>query len=426
MINEKLFQFIWQFQYFNKKELQTVDGETLQIIHPGIFNRDQGPDFSEARIKIGETILAGNIELHINSSDWNKHNHTTDKNYSTIILHVLWRHDEIIAHNNGSPFPTLELQSRVSKLLLERYEQLMHSQQFVPCENSLPVLSEIGWMSWKERLTAERLQRKSMLVLEMLEKSNQHWEEIFWWQLARNFGMKINAAIFEQIAKSVSVNILSKHKNQIHQLEALLMGQAGLLQNNFEEDYPKLLQREYQFLSKKYKLQPLQKAPAFLRMRPANFPTIRLAQLAMLINNSSHLFSKIKEAKDAEEIKVLLDVTANDHWHYHYIFDETTPYKPKKLGAQMVDNIIINTIVPVLFAYGLYTREQQWKEKAISFLNEISPEQNNITKTWQHLNVKNTNALDSQALLELKKFYCDERRCLECAVGNKLLKGIEK
>jgi hypothetical protein len=425
MINEKLLQFIWQFQYFNKNELQTIAGENLQIIYPGISNKDQGPDFSEAKIKIDTTILAGNIELHINASDWHEHHHSSDKNYANIILHVVWNNDEIIFDNNCKPFPALDLQSRVSKLLLEKYEQLMQSQQFIPCEKSLPVLSEIGWISWKERLAIERLQRKSILVLELFKQSNHHWEEVFWWLLARNFGMKINAEIFEQLAKSISINIIAKHKNQIHQLEALLLGQSGLLENDFEEDYPKLLQREYQFLAKKYKLNILQKQPAFLRMRPANFPTVRLAQLAMLINHSTHLFSKIKEAKDIAEIKSLLNITANDYWHYHYIFDEMTPYKPKKLGVQMADNIIINTIVPVLFAYGFYTREQQWKDKAILFLNEISAEQNNITKSWQQLNVTNANALDSQALLELKKYYCDEKRCLDCAVGNKFLKEKE-
>jgi hypothetical protein len=424
MINEKLLQFIWQFQYFNKNELQTIEGENLQIIHPGIYNKDQGPDFSEAKIKIENTVLVGNIELHIHSSDWHQHHHSSDKNYSNI-LHVVWNNDEIIFDNNGKAFPSLDLQSRVSNLLLEKYEQLMQSQQFVPCEKHLPVLSEIGWTSWKERMAVERLQRKSILVLELFEQSNHHWEEIFWWQLARNFGVKINAEIFEQLAKSISINIIAKHKNQIHQLEALLLGQSRLLENDFEEDYPKLLKREYQFLSKKYKLNILQKQPAFLRMRPANFPTVRLAQLAMLINHSTHLFSKIKEAKDIDEIKSLLNITANDYWHYHYIFDEATPYKPKKLGAQMTENIIINTIVPVLFAYGLYTREQQWKDKAIFFLNEIFAEQNSITKLWQQLNVKNANALDSQALLELKKYYCDEKRCLDCAVGNKLLKEKE-
>ena len=422
MITERLLQFIWQFQYFNLNELQTFDGEPLYIIHPGLFNKDQGPDFSHTKIQIGTTTLIGNSELHITSSGWRQHKHSEDKNYSNVILHIVWQHDEDVKDCNGHPIPTLELQPRVSNLLINRYSQLMHSQLFVPCEKHLPVLSELGWVSWKERLIAERLQKKSIFVLNLLKDSRQHWEEVFWWMLARNFGIKVNQEVFEQVAKNISITILAKHKNQIHQLEALLLGQAGLLGDNFTEDYPLLLQREYRFLAKKYSLRDIFQKPLFLRMRPANFPTVRLAQLAMLINNSSHLFSKIKEANSSQELRSYLDIIANDYWHYHYRFEETTVYNPKRVGVQMVDNIIINTIVPVLFSYGYYNKDQHCKDKALHFLSELQPEKNNITKSWQLFNVSNINALESQALLELKKYYCDKKRCLECAVGNKLLR----
>ena len=371
MLSERLLQFIWQFQYFNQNELTTAGDENLQIIYNGSYNKNQGPDFSEAKIKIDTTVLIGNIELHINASDWYKHHHEKDENYAGIILHVVWNNDEVVYDKLLKALPTLELKPRVSKLLIEKYSSLMESQLFIPCEKNLPLASSIIWLSWKERLIVERLQRRSKVILQLLLQSNNSWEELFWWLLAKNFGANVNSTFFEELARSIKVNILSKHKNQIHQLEALLFGQGGLLQNNFEEEYPKMLQREYKFLAKKYKLVQLNSKPAFLRMRPANFPTIRLAQLAMLINNASHLFSKIKELQNVNEVRKLFDVTANDYWHYHYRFDEKSLNRPKTLGLQMIDNIFINTVCPVLFCYGMHTNEQKWKDKAIYFFAGI-------------------------------------------------------
>jgi Protein of unknown function (DUF2851) len=421
-MTEKLLQFIWQFQHYNKNELHTEDGEPLQIVKPGILNHNQGADFLQASIKIGNIILAGNIELHINTTDWNKHKHSSDANYSNIILHVVWQHDGNIKVTNSNSLPTLVLQNRVAKVLLQRYQQLMDEPNTIACQPFLPALSSMGWLAWKERLAAERLEQKSKKVLELYQQSNHHWEEVFWWMLAANFGIKVNAAYFLQLAQSISVNIIAKHKNQIHQLEALLLGQANLLQGSFEEDYPKLLQKEYQFLQKKYSLQTLSLQPAFLRMRPAAFPTVRLVLLAMLVKNSSHLFSKVKALQQLAEVKQLLNVTANDYWHYHYRFDEITVYKPKNLGETMIDNIIINTIIPVLFAYGLYSKEEEHKDKAIRWLQELAPEQNNITKSWKTKTISNDNALDSQALIQLTNCYCKEKLCLKCAVGNKIVK----
>jgi hypothetical protein len=281
----------------------------------------------------------------------------------------------------------------------------------------------LTWISWKERLLVERLQDKSAAVFEYLQKNNNHWEESFWWMLAKNFGARVNSAAFEKIAQSIPVNILAKHKNQIHQLEALLLGQAGLLDNDFTEEYPRLLQREYRFLKKKYALQKIAAPLFFLRMRPANFPSVRLAQLAMLVHNSSHLFSAIKDVSTIDQVKERLHITANDYWHYHYILDEPSAFKKKQLGRQMTENILINTVVPVLFAYGLYHKENRYKEKALQFLFDIAAEKNTVTKSFSALGISNTTAFDSQALLQLKNNYCDKRRCLDCAVGNKLLKS---
>lgn len=422
-MNERLLQFIWQFQYFNKTQLSTVDGSSLTILNPGRLNTNQGPDFSEAKIKLGNTIWVGNIEIHVNASQWNEHKHSGDANYSNIILHVVWIDDIQITDKNGEPLPTLALQTLVPKIMLQHYDQLMHSKGFVPCEDHLPLLSEMGWLAWKERLVAERLERKATHVLGLLQQANNHWEEVFWWMLAKNFGMKVNAAAFEQMAKSIPVNVLAKHKYQLNQLEAVLFGQSLLLNADVSEEYPRLLQREYKFLAAKYKLKPINKAPDFLRMRPANFPTVRLAQLAALVFKSTHLFSRILEIETIEQLYDLLDITANDYWHYHYIFDEATEYKPKNLGHTMADNIIINTVVPVLFGYGMHHKNQPAKDKAVYYLSSLSAELNAITKQWRSRSVVNKNALDSQALIELKNNYCTEKRCLSCAVGNRLLKA---
>lgn len=419
-MTERLLQYIWQLQYFNSNDLITEEGETLQIIKPGTLNTNQGPDFIDAKIKIGNTVWAGSIEIHINSSEWKNHKHSGDKNYKNVILHVVWKNDAEL----NLPFSTFILQDKVPKLLLKRYDELMNTESFIPCEKNIHLINTLTWQGWKDRLLIERLQTKASIIIEYLHKTNNHWEEVLWWLLAKNFGIKLNSIAFEKTAQSISINILAKHKGQIHQMEALLFGQAGLLQGEFKEDYPKLLQREYRFLQKKYKLQKVEGSLIFLRMRPSNFPTIRLAQLAMLVHESLHLFSKIKESKTLKEIRGLMDVTANDYWHYHYMLDEPSEFKKKKLGHQMIDNILINTVVPVLFAFGHYHSEEAYKEKALQWLLEIKAEKNSITTGFSALLVENKNAFDSQALIQLKNEYCNKKHCLDCSVGNKLISMV--
>jgi hypothetical protein len=419
MMTERLLQYIWQFQYFNRRELQVSTGENLQIIHPGTWNVHQGPDFLQASIKINGTLWVGNVELHVLTSDWFKHLHQHDKNYSSVILHVVWKNDQ---NEETSAIPILQLWDKVPKMLLKQYEDLMLNQLFIPCEQHIGSVGDVIWTAWKERVLVERLHRKVVLIQTYLKQTNDHWEETFWWLLSRNFGIKVNADAFEAIARSLSINVLVRHKNQIHQLEALLLGQAGLLEKKFSEKYPRMLAREYHFLKNKYKLDPIHEPIHFLRMRPENFPTVRLAQLATLINQSSHLFSKLIETTAVMEVKKLLAVTANDYWHYHYRTDETSPFKPKKLGPQMVNNIITNTIVPILFAYGQLQGKTQFKEKALGWLAELNAEENSITRRFAVLGRTCKSAFDSQFILELKEAYCDKRRCLDCAVGNFLLK----
>ena len=417
-MTEKLLQYIWQFQYFNTRQLQTVHGESLHIVRNGTFNTNQGPDFIGARIKVANTEWAGSIELHVKSSDWVAHKHDSDDNYKNVILHVVWQHDQEI----DLAFPTLELQPYVSSILLNKYDELMQSPQFIPCQNHILKVPEITIAAWKERLLVERLQQRSRYIETMLAKNNNHWEEVFWWMLAKNFGIRINADSFEAIAQTIPVNILAKHKNQLLQLEAILMGQAGMLDKTFEENYPNMLRKEYIFLQKKYQLKKAHAPIYFLRMRPANFPTVRLAQLAMLVHQSLHLFASIREAKNLQDVERLLNVTANDYWHYHYIFDEPTEFKKKTLGKQMIQNIFINTIIPMLYAYGYVNSNEVFKAKALRWLEQLAAEKNSITKGFEQLQVSHKNAFDSQALIQLKNEYCNYKHCLQCAVGNRILK----
>ena len=418
-MNEKLLQYIWQFQCFNLNRLQSTDSEAILIIQPGISNSNQGPDFKDAKIKIADTTWAGHVELHILSSDWQAHKHSSDENYKNVILHVVWQNNIDLQ----LPFPVLELHDKVPKVLLCRFDELMQATDFIPCQHTLQLVTPIIWDSWKQRMLVERLQDKSTLVQAYLQLNNNNWEETFWWLLAKNFGLKVNSATFEKIARSLPVNLLAKHKNQIHQLEALLFGQASLLTGNFNDDYMVMLQKEYHFLQKKYQLKQVKEPLFFLRMRPSNFPTVRLAQLAMLVHKSSHLFSKIKEAESIKTVKKLLDVTANDYWHYHYMPDEQSAYKEKNMGTQMIDNILINTIIPTLFTYGFLLNETVYKERALQWMEQVTAEKNSITKGFEAIGVANKNAFDSQALLQLKNNYCNKKRCLECAIGNKILRS---
>ncbi|MBC7934956.1 MAG: DUF2851 family protein [Rhizobacter sp.] len=418
-MTEKLLQYIWQFQYFNARNLQTTHGESLQIIRNGRYNVNQGPDFLNARIRIGDTEWAGSVEIHIHSSHWAAHKHTGDANYKNVILHVVWK-DDIKA---ALPFPTLELHSLVSNILLDQYEELMQSAQFIPCQQHILKVPNLIITAWKDRLLVERLQQRSLYIETLLSSNKQHWEEVFWWMLAKNFGARINADSFEKIARTIPINLLAKHKNHLHQLEAVIMGQAALLDKKFEEDYPNMLRREYNFLQKKYQLKKAHAPLYFLRMRPANFPTVRLAQLVMLIHESLHLFSTIKECRDLKLVEKLLSVTANDYWHYHYAFGEKSAFKKKTLGRQMIHNIMINTVIPMLYAYGYMHSNESFKNKALYWLEEISAEQNSITKGFESLQFPVETAYDSQALIQLKNEYCNYKHCLQCSVGNWILKG---
>lgn len=421
-MRENLLQYIWQFQYFNKADLKTISGESIHVIFPGNHNVNQGPDFLTAKIKVGDTMWVGNVEIHINSSGWNLHSHAGDSNFNNVILHVVWNHDTNVQDANANPLPTVELKSRVPKLLFEKYKMLMEIPQFIPCEKQILQVNELSLANWKQRLVAERLIAKSGKIFSILKETNFHWKETFWRLIAANFGLIVNSELFQQMAKELPLTILGKHKNRIQQVEALIFGITGLLDFNFREKYPLMLQKEFKFYQNKYGLKKIHGQLCFLRMRPANFPTVRLAQLAMLIHKSEHLFSKIKDTLSLKDLQQMLSVSANDYWHYHYIFDEESDFKEKTLGKQMINNIIINTIVPVVFTYGLHQNENLYKEKAIRWLEEMSSEKNTITRGFENLDFSNKNAFDSQFFVQLKNEYCNKKLCLNCTIGNAILK----
>jgi hypothetical protein len=420
-MTERLLQYIWQFQYYNKHDLVTVTGERLAIIHPGTYNIHQGPDFTGGRIKLDGNTWIGNIELHVNASDWKRHQHSNDKNYNNVILHVVWNND---GECQGQNFPTVILGDRVPKVLLQQYYSWMKADCFIPCESSAVSAGELVWTSWKERLMYERLERKSEFVFSHLTKSNCHWEETLWWLLARNFGLSVNAEAFGEVAVSIPYNLLSKHRTQIHQLEALLFGQAGLLEIEFEDKYAVMLKKEYSFLRKKYNLHKIHMPVHFLRMRPACFPTVRLAQLAMLVHLTPNVFSSLINECSMENVRKMLSVTANDYWHYHFRFGETTVYQPKTLGAEMINSIMMNTVVPIIFTYGKYHQMPAMQYKAVEWIENLPPESNGIITKFRNIGIPVKNASDTQSLIELKSQYCDNKRCLDCAIANAVLKKI--
>ncbi len=416
-MNEQLLQFVWQHRYFDQSALCTTNNEPLTVINPGTHNTNQGPDFSGARIRLGETEWAGNVELHVQTVDWLRHGHQHDKQYQNVILHVVWEHLEPVIMG----IPVLELQGRVPAYLKKQVMEWMDNQLLIPCVRELHKSGIQPTNNWKEILIRERLSRKSIEINDQLIQSKGHWEEVFWWMIARNFGVTVNSDAFGEMARSLPLTLITRHKNQIQQVEALLLGQCGLLNVKISDPYVRLLQKEYQFLRDKYKLRQIKTPVQFLRMRPGNFPTIRLAQLAMLIHESIHLFSKIKELNLAREVEQLFRVTANDFWHYHYRLGNPSAYFEKTLGNTMIQNLLINTVIPALFTYGKYMKDDRHLEKAMRWLNETEPENNNIIRIFQTEGISVENAGDTQALLELKKNYCDKRRCLECEIGIKLL-----
>lgn len=421
MINEALFQFIWKFSLYQPGELKTTAGESITVIHPGVDNRDSGPDFTDARIRIGNTLLAGNVELHVHSSDWKQHGHTMDAAYQNIILHVVYEDDE----PENFQFPKLILSPHIRPEVPERYERFVHNTLPVPCATQLHRVSSITKESWLNRLLAERWEEKLAGWREQWLQASGDWRTLLYWRLAQNFGFKTNAEPFLQLAKSLPLNIIAKHKPALSQIEALLFGQAGMLEQPFQNDYARELQQEYNYLRGKYQLTPI---PShlwkFLRMRPANFPTVRIAQFAMLLHQSAQLFSDLLEITAPADVVALLQVTASPYWDQHFtLSDEPGAASKKRLGQSSIENIILNTIAPLQFFYAREQGNANLQDRAIQLLTVVSPEANKITDTYTSLGWKPDNGLQSQAMIQLFHQYCAPRKCLQCAIGLGILKS---
>lgn len=425
LITEDFLHYVWKFRLFDRTALKTVEGDEIEVYSAGMHNKHAGPDFQNARLRIGDTTWAGNVELHISSADWQRHNHTTDKAYENVILHVVYRDDAPVTLPNGRRLPTLELHNRISPDLFGRYHNLIFGErQFIPCEANITLVDELTMSNWLSRILVERLEKRSEAVLTTLATNRGDWEETFYQFLAANFGFKTNALPFELLARSLPQITLAKHKNNALQIEALIFGQAGFLDGDVIDDYPQKLKDEYQYLKHKHNLTPVDNHLwKFMRMRPQNFPTIRLAQFAGLVMQSNHLLSKVLEIREVEILRGLFDnISINPYWENHYRFDAESKPSPKNLGKASTNVLLLNTVALFLFTHGKQHRQQYHINRALKLLESLPAETNNIIADFVNLGLKIKTAFESQALLELKNNYCDHKKCLDCAVGNKILK----
>ena len=423
-MKEEFLQFIWEHGLFTKNDLKTTDGRSVEIISTGQPNSDSGPDFFNAKIRIADTVWAGNIEIHQKSSHWYQHKHDMNAAYDNVILHVVESFDRPVRVGMHD-LPTLEI--RYPEEIATNYEGLLRSVQWIPCQEQLPKYDPFLIRFWFSSLMIDRLQSKTNDILAILEQNKNNWNETFYQLLARNFGMKTNALPFELLAKSLPLQVLSKHKTNLFQLEALLFGQSGLLNETLlGDDYYLSLRKEYSFLYQKYGLSGIELHTwKFMRLRPINFPTVRIAQLAMLIHHSSALFSQILETESLEELRKLFDVKASEYWDNHYRFNKISDDNhPKTLGEIAFNNLVINTIVPLLFVYGDQHLNQAMKDRALLLLDKLNPESNQIIRKWNELGIESRTAFETQALLQLKNKYCDCKKCLNCQLGAKIITSV--
>lgn len=423
-MNESFLHYLWQFQYFEKKDLVTTSGESISVVKTGTANTHAGPDFSNAKIKIGDVFWAGNVEVHLKSSDWYAHHHQTDGAYNNVILHVVWHDDKPVTLADGTALHTLELKNRVADKILNEYKKLLNSGSPIACEKSFGDVREIVKLSMLDKALTQRLEAKAQWATDLLKANTGDWEETAYQMLAKNFGFKVNADPFFQLAKTLPFKIIQK-QNSLLQVEALLFGQAGMLITKTKDDYITALYREYALLSQKYSFRETAVSYAqwrFLRLRPANFPTVRLAQLASLLFHAKNIFSKFMEAASFAEVEKIISVGQSAYWKTHYRFGPKAKAIVPELGKASIQNIIINTIAPLLVAYGQQKDEQTMIDRAVELLQSTEAEQNKITRLWADLGLTVNTAFDSQALIELYNNFCTRRQCLNCNIGIALLK----
>ena len=423
-MKEDLLHYIWRYRLYDISDLKTTDGERIEVEQQGMYNTDSGADFSNARVRIGEMLLAGNVELHIEQSDWFAHRHDKDKAYNNVILHVVYEDNgKPTKSQNGEIIPVLCLKDRIHGELMRRYDLLQASKGRIPCENLIGRLStDFSFPSFYDRLVIERLQAKVTVVEGMLTQSTNDWDQVAFQMIASYFGGTVNKQPFALLASSLALSVIHKHRVEPMQIEALLFGQAGLLEADFDDEYPRTLKREYNYLRKLHSLTPIEgHSWKFFRVRPVSFPTIKIAQLAAWLNEEEHPFRVILDCKSLADLRKLFDVEINPYWKEHFQFDKPARNNNTSLGNMLTDVLLINAVAPLLFSYGRYKDDERICQRALDLLTEISAENNAIIRMWDSFGLNAKTATDSQAQLQLYNEYCLKQRCLSCQIGHKIL-----
>ncbi|MFZ7146461.1 MAG: DUF2851 family protein [Bacteroidota bacterium] len=424
-MTETFLHYIWKNRLFNFNQLKTVDGQEVDILNPGTYNTNAGPDFFNAQLRIDNTLWAGNVEIHILASDWIKHDHQKDASYDSCILHVVLENDAVTRRMDGSIIPAIELKGKYPDYLWNNFIQLISENDWVSCSHRLKEIETDVWIKIFDDKSEERLILKAQHILISLEGLKNDWEECFYQYLSKNFGFQLNGMPFEMLARSLPLKIIRKEQGNPKNLEALFYGQAGMLEKDFFDAYPADLKKRFAFLQSKYSLKPIHPSTwKFLRMRPVNFPTIRLAQMIRLLQNTNNLFALARDLGNVNDFYGLFNFTLHDYWTNHYLFDKESVKKDKVIGKTSIDNIIINTIIPFLYAWGVFTGTDLYKMKARELLFKLSPENNRIIEKWNTCGVHAENAGHSQALIQLKQYHCSEKKCLTCSIGMKLINTL--
>jgi hypothetical protein len=428
-IPEDFLQYLWRYRLFQTHQLKTTTGQPLVILHPGQQNFKAGPDFLNARLNIDNNMWCGHVEIHIRSSDWRRHGHTDDEQYKNVILHAVMIHDEEIFLRTPGDLAVFEMLALIPELQLERYRHWLSSKTWISCERHLKGAQSVLWTAWKDRLLVDRLEKKSEAILKTLEEVGGDWGETFYRKLARNYGFKSNGDAMEILAASLPYKLIQRHKSDPFQILAMLYGQAGMLNEMFSDEFPAALMQEYYFIQKKYQLQPLDATIwNYGRLRPANFPAIRISQFAAVLCSHDHLLSFFLN-NNMESFREVFEKPAHSYWNDHYRFDTFVeqPKKgnPKFPGTETVDNILINTIAVFLFTFGKNKERPDLIETALRILESCKPENNEIIRRWDALGITSEHSADTQSLIQLYGVYCTARRCLHCAIGIQLLKQNE-
>jgi len=418
---ERLLHYVWKYKLYSPVGLVTTQGLPVSVIDTGIQNTNAGPDFFNAKVIIGETMWVGNVEIHSKASDWILHHHHNDKAYDSVILHLAGVLDTEICRMNGEPIPQARLS--IPDAVRKNIDWLIHREVAIPCLHRIREIEPVELSLWINALLSERLERKTKDILRLMEQYNNDWNEVFYITLTRCFGFGINNDAFERLAKSLPFHYIHKQRSSSSQIEAMLFGQAGMLNEIKDCHYYRLLQQEYKFLQHKYNLKPLDDSVfKSLRVRPVNFPHIKLAQLASIWYRYHTLFSHILNEDDTEHIKGLFNIDPSAYWDTHYHFNYASPVKEKRLGVNALHIILINVVIPMLFAYGQKNKQDEYCERALRLLESIPAEKNHITATFSQAGIQIQHAGDSQALIQLKREYCEKKKCLYCRIGFVLLK----